>query len=194
MFSSLLCVMLCGHFALDSWYQTIADVNGVNGMMRKERGSDVMGDALQLRNSKVRAVSHLWSLESRRHEAWHFRRKRIQITFTFPNSENRKLFMHPCRFYNFLWVDSAVGIATDYGLDDGGVEFESRWGQEFSFFYVVQNCSEAHPASYPMVPVGFLPGGGIKRRGREADHPPSVSAEVNKMWIYMSTPPDSFMA
>jgi hypothetical protein len=30
---------------------------------------------------------------------------------------------------------------------------------------------------------------GLKRQGREADHSPSASADVKKMWIYASTPP-----
>jgi hypothetical protein len=34
----------------------------------------------------------------------------------------------------------------------------------------------------------------IKRPGHEADHSPPVSAEVNKMWIYASTPPYALMA
>jgi hypothetical protein len=34
----------------------------------------------------------------------------------------------------------------------------------------------------------------VKRPGREADHSPPASAEVNKMWIYTSTPPYTFMA
>jgi hypothetical protein len=46
--------------------------------------------------------------------------------------------------------DSAVSIATGYGLDDQGVEFESRYGLEFSLPHVVQAGFGAHPASYPM--------------------------------------------
>jgi hypothetical protein len=30
--------------------------------------------------------------------------------------------------------------------------------------------------------------------GREADHLPQTSAEVKKIWIYISTPPYAFMA
>jgi hypothetical protein len=35
---------------------------------------------------------------------------------------------------------------------------------------------------------------GVKWQGHEADHSPSASAEVKKMWIYTSTPPYAFMA
>jgi hypothetical protein len=34
----------------------------------------------------------------------------------------------------------------------------------------------------------------VKRPGREADHSPTTSAEIKKMWIYTSTPPYVFMA
>jgi hypothetical protein len=40
-----------------------------------------------------------------------------------------------------FWI---VGIATGYGLDDRGSEFESRWGQEFSLLHVVQTGSGVH--------------------------------------------------
>jgi hypothetical protein len=39
---------------------------------------------------------------------------------------------------------------------------------------------------------GALPPG-VKRPEREADHSPPASAEVKKMWIYMTTPPYAFM-
>jgi hypothetical protein len=52
---------------------------------------------------------------------------------------------------------SAVGIATDYGLDDRGVGV--RVGSEFSLLHVVQTGSGAHPASYPMGTGGSFPGG-----------------------------------
>jgi hypothetical protein len=37
------------------------------------------------------------------------------------------------------------------------------------------------------VPEPYFPG--VKRPGREADHSPSVSAEVKKTWINISIPP-----
>jgi hypothetical protein len=42
----------------------------------------------------------------------------------------------------------------------------------------------------------LLPGAlspGVKRSGREADHSPATSAEVNQMWIYTSTTLYAFM-
>jgi len=35
--------------------------------------------------------------------------------------------------------------------------------------------------------VGSFPG--VKRAGREADHSPPYSADVNNAWSYISTPP-----
>jgi hypothetical protein len=69
--------------------------------------------------------------------------------------------------------DSSVGIATGYGLDGPGIE--SRWGTRF--FAHVQTGPEAHPASCTMG-TGSFPG--VKRPGRDADHPPPSSAEVRK--------------
>jgi hypothetical protein len=46
-------------------------------------------------------------------------------------------------------------------------------------------------------PMQWIPGVlslGVKRPGREADHSPPSSAEVNKAWRYTSTPPYVFMA
>jgi hypothetical protein len=43
-------------------------------------------------------------------------------------------------------------------------EFESRKGQEFSLFHVVQAVSGVHPSSYPMGTGLFAPGG----KGAEA--------------------------
>jgi hypothetical protein len=43
--------------------------------------------------------------------------------------------------------DITVGISTDYGLNTKESEFESRYGEMFSFLHVVQTCSGAHPTS-----------------------------------------------
>jgi hypothetical protein len=55
----------------------------------------------------------------------------------------------------------------------------------------------SRPAMGPtQSPIRWVPGilsPGIKRQGHEADHSPPTSAEVNKMWIYTSTPPYAFM-
>jgi hypothetical protein len=46
-------------------------------------------------------------------------------------------------------------------------------------------------------PIQWLPGTlspGVKQPKREADRSPPTSTEVKKMWIYISTPPYTFMA
>jgi hypothetical protein len=69
--------------------------------------------------------------------------------------------------------DSSVGMATSYGLD--GPVIESRWGVIFSA--PVQTSPGAHPASYTMG-TGSFPG--VKRPGRDADHPLPSSSEVKE--------------
>ena len=64
--------------------------------------------------------------------------------------------------------DSAVGIATRYGLDGPGIE--SRWGGEIS--PPVQTAPGAHQASCTMG-TGSFPG--VKRLGRGAGPPTSSS-------------------
>jgi hypothetical protein len=47
-----------------------------------------------------------------------------------------------------LSVDSSVGTATGYGLDDHGWwEFESRKGEKFSLLHIVQTSSGVNPTS-----------------------------------------------
>jgi hypothetical protein len=87
--------------------------------------------------------------------------------------------------------DSAVSIATDYGVDGGGVGVRVPVRSEFSLLHIVQTDSGAQPASYPMGTRGSFPEG--KVAGHEAYHSPPTSAEVKKMWIYTSTPPHCLM-
>jgi hypothetical protein len=69
---------------------------------------------------------------------------------------------------------SSVGIATGYGLDSPGIE--SRWGGG-DFSHTSRLPPGAHPTSCTMA-TGFFPG--VKRPGRDVDHPPPSSAEVTK--------------
>ena len=69
--------------------------------------------------------------------------------------------------------DSSVGIATGYGLDGPGIE--SRWGRDIP-----------HPSRPALVPTqppiqwisGFFPG--VKRPGRDVDHPPHLVPRLKK--------------
>jgi hypothetical protein len=88
--------------------------------------------------------------------------------------------------------ESVVGIATGYGLDDGGVGI--RVPVRSKMFFSARLSRQALGFTQP--PIQWVPGAlstGVKRPGREADHSPPASAEVKKMWIYTSTPPYAFI-
>jgi hypothetical protein len=87
--------------------------------------------------------------------------------------------------------DSAVGIATGYGLDDGGVEVQVLIGSKKCIFSSSRPVLGPSKPPFQWVPGALSPG--IKRLVREADHSPPASAEVKKTWIYTSTPPYVFM-
>jgi hypothetical protein len=73
---------------------------------------------------------------------------------------------------------SLGSIVSDYGLDDRAIRVRFQAGaNDFSCSLCVQTGSGAHPASYPMVTGGPFPGGKA-RPGRDADHSPPSSAEV----------------
>jgi hypothetical protein len=73
---------------------------------------------------------------------------------------------------------SSVSIVSGYGLDDRTIEVRSLAGaKDFSSNLCVQTGSGAHPASCTMGTGGPFPGDKA-RPGREADHSPQSSAEV----------------
>jgi hypothetical protein len=73
---------------------------------------------------------------------------------------------------------SSGSIVSDYGLDDRAIGVRSPAGaKDFSYSLFVQTGSAAHPASCTMGTSG--PFRGAKARpGRDADHSPPSSAEV----------------
>jgi hypothetical protein len=78
--------------------------------------------------------------------------------------------------------DSVVGIATDYGLDDRGVEVRVPVGKNYFLSTFLR------PVLGPTQPtVRWMPG--VKRSERETDHSPKTSAELKKKWVHTSTPP-----
>jgi hypothetical protein len=83
--------------------------------------------------------------------------------------------------------DSIVGIATGYGLNDRGVGVRVPVGSRIF-------SSPSRPERL-WGPPNLLSNGhgglffpGVKRPEHEAVHSPPASAEVQKMWIYTSTP------
>jgi hypothetical protein len=73
---------------------------------------------------------------------------------------------------------SSVRIVPSYGLDYRAKEFWSPVeAKDFSSILFVQTGSGAHPASFTMGTWGPFPGA-IARHGRDTDHSPPSSAEV----------------
>ena len=77
------------------------------------------------------------------------------------------------KYKYFVGRDSSVGIATRYGLDGPGIESRFRW----RFSAPVQTDPGVHPASYTMGTGSFL---GVKRPGRDVDHPPHLAPRLKK--------------
>jgi hypothetical protein len=76
-------------------------------------------------------------------------------------------------------------------LDDRGSILVKAW--IFSLCVRVQTGSDYHAVSQPMVIGGSFPGG-VKRPGREDDHPSPFSAEVKNEWSCNSTTQHVFFA
>jgi hypothetical protein len=89
--------------------------------------------------------------------------------------------------------ESAVGIATVYGLDDRGFGVWVSVGEWIFTSSRRPNRLWDPPILLSNGYLGVLPPE-VKRPGREADHSPTTSAYVKKTWIYISTPPYVFMA
>jgi hypothetical protein len=86
--------------------------------------------------------------------------------------------------------DSAVSIATGYGLDDRGVGV--RVPVRSRIFTSPRRPDRPTQPPFRWVPEVLSPT--IKQPGREADRSSPTSAEVKKTWIYISSPPYAFMA
>ena len=74
--------------------------------------------------------------------------------------------------------NSAVGIATRYGMD--GPAIESPWVTRF--FAPFQTGHGTHPASYTVSTGSFR---GVKRPGRGVDHPPHLALKLKNEWSYV---------
>jgi hypothetical protein len=114
-----------------------------------------------------------------------------------PSQENLDLYVHsPIHLHgvvlNLLCTGTTLPLFHSDWLRAGRPRDRSSSPCRVKNLLHVQTDSGAHPVSYPMSTGDFFLG--VKRQGREADHSPPTSAEVNKMWIYTSTPPYVFMA
>jgi hypothetical protein len=90
--------------------------------------------------------------------------------------------------YNIISRGSSGSIVFDYGLDDRAIGVRSPEGAKYFYSSLcVQTGSGAHPASCTMGTGGpFL--GGKARPGRDADHSPPSSAEVENEELYFLSP------
>jgi hypothetical protein len=84
---------------------------------------------------------------------------------------------------------SSVGIVSGYGLDDRSIEVRlPAETKDFSCNLCVQTGSGVHPASCTKGTLGPFPGSKA-RPGRDADHSPPSSAEVENEWeLYVLSP------
>jgi hypothetical protein len=81
-------------------------------------------------------------------------------------------------FWDFVSQGISGSIVSGYCLDDGAIEVRSPAGEkDFSSILCIQTGCGAHPASCTMGTGGPFPGGKA-RLGRDADHSPPSSAEV----------------
>jgi hypothetical protein len=93
-------------------------------------------------------------------------------------------------YLRFCFIGGA-GIVTGYGLEDREVGVRVPVG---SIIFSASSRPDLGPSQPPIQwELGSI-SSAVKRSGREADHSPTTSAEVKKMWIYVYTPPYAFMA
>jgi hypothetical protein len=114
------------------------------------------------------------------------------FTWTIQRTANGPATRHEGTWEQELWIhtrfsivglDSSVGIPTRYGTDGPGIE--SQWGARYSA--PVQTGPGTQPASYTVRTGSLSPG--VKRLGREVDHPPPSSAEVKeRVELYLYSP------
>jgi hypothetical protein len=112
----------------------------------------------------------------------------------FPSSYDlKKKKCFTAYFVIFLKYNSVAGIGAGYKLDDREVGGQVPAGSKnFLFSTSSRPALESTQPPIQWVLGPFSPG--VKRQGCEADHSPAANAEVNKMWIYTSTPPYAFIA
>jgi hypothetical protein len=119
-------------------------------------------------------ISKLWSsiLLSSWRALWNVSSLSEIITCSSANIKVLRLFC--------LYIDSSVGIALGYGLDNRVLGFDSRRG--LGIFFTTASTT-ALGSTQP--PIKWIWGAiflGIKRPVREADHSPLSSAEL-KEWV-----------
>jgi hypothetical protein len=87
---------------------------------------------------------------------------------------------------NLLLVDSAVGIASDYGQENQGVGV--RVPIEAEFLLSTSSILVLGPTQPPIQWILRSLSLAVQRPGHEADHSPTTIAEVKYTWIYNPLP------
>jgi hypothetical protein len=100
---------------------------------------------------------------------------RLMKVFFFYSSEVTHLYTYNIR--------TVLHYATGW---DAGVHFPAGVMIEFSLCHRIQTTSGVHSSSYSVGTRCFCPG--VKRPGREADHSPPSSGDVENACSYTSTP------
>jgi hypothetical protein len=128
------------------------------------------------RSGEQAQTSTMWGLSFVKVDVWQVEWSPMNLLFM--NLRSTKLRIR----------DSAVGIATGYGLDDWGIGVRVPVGSRIFSSPCSPDCFWGPP--------NFLSNGyrrafspGIKRPGRKSDHLLSTTAEIKKMWMYVSTTP-----
>jgi hypothetical protein len=107
-----------------------------------------------------------------------------------------RVLLNPFQFIICLLIlsrnlDSAVGIAICYWLDDREVRVRVSEGARIFF---MSSRPVLEPTQPPIQWVLGALSPGVKRTEHEADYSPPTSIEVKKTWMYTSTSPYAFMA
>jgi hypothetical protein len=78
--------------------------------------------------------------------------------------------------------DSVIRLATVYMLD--GLGIETRWGRDLPHLSIAAlGLTHSHVQLVP----GLFPG--VKRPGRDVNHPPSSSDDVKeRVWLHLYSP------
>jgi hypothetical protein len=90
--------------------------------------------------------------------------------------------------YSFGCSDGPVGIALGYGLDDRGSRVRFPEGLRI-FLFTTASRTAVGPSQPPIQRVRRALSAGVKRPGREADHSPPPSVEVEGgVEVYLHSP------
>jgi hypothetical protein len=106
-------------------------------------------------------------------------------------STSCKRILHPQVVRHQVFSSTELNVQ---GMDFTQRGWSSSPGRTKNFLLSTSSRLVLGPTQPPLQWVPGILSPGVKRSGREADHPPPTSAQVKNTWIYTSTPPYVFMA